>query len=489
VAIGVLCALFAGVFRYVDQHFHAPETFLENNSELASNADVRQRLFEGFRSEIIAFADGKIDANGDPINAESEDEDDTTDELDPITEERILRDQAIEEILLNVFDSDEYDTVFTNALERSQIELIAAAELESEALLRNKGEVFFDVRALYRTIWLDLAANELTGEITQQEPPPNFGVFKVADRDTTMNFLWSFVRNGPGWRGLVTLGAFFSFVGAVLMAERRPSTVIQFGGGIVGLSIVVVVVVYLIRFIVPLLAGGGTDANAVTATYVSTTWPLVRTMIRLLIGGAILAGIGGIAKLIWPDDWVYSSVSDDRGVRSIRRRNGAPAAQPQQQQQPAAAMAPGYGYPPQGYAGYPPQWAGQPYPGQYPPGYGYPVGPYAQPAQPLPQHYTGSGKPTVPVMPVNVNSQELVPPPAPPLDTAPTDLPADAAQVVPKVVATTDGAAPGSTPAPEPKPAKETVVAAAPESDAAPKPKTGDDSAEESDDWAAENDW
>jgi len=240
------------------------------------------------------------------------------------------------------------------------------------------------------------------------------------------------------------LGAIVSLAGAVAIADRRPSTAIQFGGGVVGVSVVLIVVIYLIRFVVPLLAGGGSSANPVVAVYAANLAPLVSIMIRLVILGTVLAGIGGIAKLIWPDDWVYSSVSDERGIRSIRRRRGAvEAEQPAPQQQPQlAAMAPGYaaGYP-QPYPGYPQQWGQhQPYPGQYPAP--YPAGPDAQPAQPLPQsqHYRGPGKPTVPVMPVQIGESgaDLVPPAAPSLDAAPGDLPADVVQIVPRVVATAD---------------------------------------------------
>lgn len=437
--------MFAGVFRYVDQHFFTPETFFENTSELATNADIRERLFSGFRSEIIALADGDLEEESN-TGLGSLLDDEQEDVLDPITEERIARDQAIEEVLLDVFDSAAYDQVFAAALTRTQTELIASAELEPEALLRNKGEVFFNMQPLYEPIWAQLAADPRTSEITQTAPPAGSGVFKIADRETTMNFLWTLLRNGPNWRGLTMLGAIASFAGAVGIADRRPSTAIQFGGGMVGVGVVLIVVIYLIRFVVPLLAGGGSSANAVVAVYAANLAPLVSIMIRLVVFGVVIAAIGGIAKLIWPDDWVYSSVSDERGVRSIRRRRGAPEADqavPQQQQQPAA-MAPGYaGYPQQPYPGYPQQWGQpQPYPGHYPPGYPqpYPVGPYAQPAQPLPQHYISPGKPTVPVMPVQAGQppEDLVPPAAPPLDALPGDLPADAAQVLPRVVATTD---------------------------------------------------
>ena len=195
VAIGVLLALFAGVFRYVDQHFHTPETFLENTSELANNANVRERLFEGFRTEIIALADG--DVLDEPDTGLDSLLDDDEDVLDPITEERIARDQAIEEVLLDVFDSSAYDQVFAAALSRTQTELITAAELEPAALLRNKGEVFFNMQPLYEPIWAQLAANEQTAAITTTAPPAGYGVFKVADRETTIDFLWTLLRNGP----------------------------------------------------------------------------------------------------------------------------------------------------------------------------------------------------------------------------------------------------------------------------------------------------
>jgi hypothetical protein len=439
----VLLALFAGVFRYVDQHFHTPETFLENTSELAANADIRERLFVGFRTEIIALAEGDIEDEAEiGFGSLIDDADEAA--FDPVTEERIARDQAIEEVLLDVFDSEIYDWAFAAALSRAQIELVASAALEPAALLRNKGEIFFNMQPLYQPIWAQLAADTRTSEITQTAPPIGYGVFKVADRETVMNFLWSLLRNGPNWRGLTMLGAIVSLAGAVAIADRRPSTAIQFGGGVVGVSVVLIVVIYLIRFVVPLLAGGGSSANPVVAVYAANLAPLVSIMIRLVILGTVLAGIGGIAKLIWPDDWVYSSVSDERGIRSIRRRRGAvEAEQPAPQQQPQlAAMAPGYaaGYP-QPYPGYPQQWGQhQPYPGQYPAP--YPAGPDAQPAQPLPQsqHYRGPGKPTVPVMPVQIGESgaDLVPPAAPSLDAAPGDLPADVVQIVPRVVATAD---------------------------------------------------
>lgn len=467
----MLLALFAGVFRYVDQHFHTPETFFENTSELATNADIRERLFNGFRTEIIAFADGDVAEEPDTgTGGFLDDEEEVV--LDPITEERIARDQAIEAVLLDVFDSNDYDQAFAAALTRTQTELITSAELEPEALLRNKGEVFFNMQPLYEPIWEQLRANPATTEITQAAPPAGYGVFKVADRETTMNFLWTLLRNGPNWRGLTMLGAIASFIGAVAIADRRPSTAIQFGGGMVGVGVVLIVIIYLIRFVVPLLAGGGSSANPVVAVYAANLAPLVSIMIRLVIFGVVVAAIGGITKLIWPDDWVYSSVSDERGVRSIRRRRGAPEADqpaPQQQLQPAA-MAPGYaGYPQQQpYPGYPQQWGQpQPYPGQYPPGYPqpYPAGPYAQPAQPMqqsqPQHYTSPGKPTVPVMPVQIGQPEedLVPPAAPPFDAAPGGLPPDAAQAVPRVVATADTTLDASANAAST--AKETVVEAA----------------------------
>jgi len=506
VAIGVLLALFAGVFRYVDQHFHTIDTFLEDSSDLATNADIRERLFEGFRSEIITLADG--DVVEEPETSLDTDlgdllGDDDEEVLDPITEERILRDIAIEEILLDVFDSSTYDQVFAAALARTQAELIVSAELEPAALLRNKGEVFFNMQPLYEPIYTQLAANERTAEITQTAPPAGSGVFKVADRDTTIDVAWTVLRNGPNWRGLATLGAIVSFVAAVAIADRRPSTAIQFGSGVVGVGVVSIVIIYLIRFVVPLLAGGGSSANPVVAVYASNMAPLVSTLIRLVVLGLVIAAVGGIAKMIWPDDWVYSSVSDERGVRSIRRRRGAAKAeetpaQPQPQQLQPAAMVPGAaGYPQQQpYPGYPPQW-GQPYPGQYP-GYAapYPTGPYAQPAQPVPQqsqHYTSPGKPTVPVMPVQIEqaSAPLVPPAAPPLDGVPSDLPSDAAQAVPKVVATTDASpdeagSEASTDAPVVS-THETVVATTGASAVDAAADSADDT--DRDEWSGEKDW
>ncbi len=498
VNIGVLFALFAGVFRYVDQHFHTPAAFLENTSELAGNAEIRERLFDGFRSEIITLADGdvvapEVDVLEDLLAEDAADDDQFVDPvIDPVTQERIARDQAIEEVLLDVFDSAEFNQVFTAALTGTQQELIASADLEDAALLRNKGEVFFDMRALYRPIYDGLRVDPRTAEITQTEVPPGYGVFKVADRETTVNFLWTLLGNGPNWRGLTMAGAVLSLIGAIAIADRRPSTAIQFGGGVVGVAVVLLVVVYLIRFLVPLLAGGGSAGNSVVAVYAANTSPLVGTLIRMIVVGLVLAAIGGIARLIWPDDWVYSSVSDDRGIRSIRRRRGEPEPSQQQQLQPAA-MSPGYGgYAQPPYPGYAQGWP-QPYPG-YAPGYGtpYPAGPYAQPAQPLPQHYQGPSNPTVPVMPVKIDaSDDLVPPAPPPLDAKPGDLPADAAQAVPRVVATADSTLDETASSPS----KATVVETGDGDDAdESEPKSSQqliDEAKRADDdaWAGEKDW
>lgn|GEM_PF-637888 len=505
VAVGVLLALFAGVFRYVDQHFYDADRFLETNAQLADNADMRQFLFDGFRDEIIELAEGEPEEED--LSSELDDllAGDAEDAApDPVTEAKIARDEAIEDILGVVFDSDLYDDMFDAELARTQLELVRSAELESRDLLRDRGEIFFNMRALYNPINELLGADELTAEITTQVVPDDYGIFKVADRDTTVDPLWVVMASAPGWRGLATVLAILSFIGAVVIAERRPSAAIQFGGGLVGVAAVTVVLIFLIRFMVPLLTRGGASSKAAVAIYSTNLFPLITIMIRLAIMGAVLAAIGGIARLIWPDDWVYSSVSDERGVRSVMSRRGRGKkgeAEQQQQPVPAAAAAPvAYpGYPQQPYPGYPQQW-GQPYPGQYPPGYQapYPVGPYAQPQQPQgpSQHYTSPGKPTVPVMPVSIPADDdLVPPAAPPLDPVSDDLPADAAQAVPRVVATTDTTldqnATSSTSSTSQ--ARKTVVESGSNASTGAAAADSDDdldsSAHDTDEWATEQDW
>lgn len=479
VAIGVLAALFAGVFRYVDDHFHNPENFLANTETLADNADVRERLFNGFRTEIIALAEGEdLTATGDDAEATGgdadEDAEEVVDEATPVTDAEIERDQAIEEILLDTFDSDLYREVFTEQLGSVQAQLIRAAELPDEALLRDSGPVNFDARRLYPSIYESLAADPRTAEITQNAVPDTYGIYPVADRETTVNAAWWFIENGPSWRGLTFALAVLSLIGAVVVAERRPSRVIQYGMGMVGLALVVVVVVYIVRAVVPLLAGGGGSAGPVVATYAANLGPLVSIMFRVMIMGVILAVVGGIAKLIWPDDWVYGHVTDDRGSRSIRRRRGTPepqqpVVQQQPQQVPVAAAVP-VGYPPYGYPAAP-GW-GQPYPGQpYAPNpyQQYPVGPFAQPGAAAPQY---SGRPTVPVTQLPA---DLVPTgETPQIDVTASngaDRPADAAQAVPRVVAS--AVVPDAEPA---KPSGETPVAEQ------PAPASDDD-------WDNDGDW
>ena len=403
---------------------------------------MREWLLESFRSEIILLADSEV-PEAESTTGIDLDELLSDDQPEPFTEERIERDIALQDIIVEVFESEEFDVAFAEGLNNSFTQLERSIQLESEDLLGDSGEIILDMRRLYQPLWLSLGADPDTASITQNEVPLDYGMLKIADRSTTIDFLWSLVQRGPDLRGLAIFGAIASFIGAVVIAERRPSRAIQFGTGLLGVGVVIIVVVFLVRFIVPLLATDSENASPVVATYASMTWPLVTTMIRLIILGLVIAAVGGLAKLIWPDDWVYSSVSDDRGVRSVRRRrtkkdaeDAATQAQPQQQQVAAAGQVAYPGYPAP-YGAYPQQWGPQHYPGQpyqaLPPGYGYPVGPYGQPQAP-PQQYTSPGRPTVPVMPVQ---DELVAPAAPPLDGGPADLPEDAVQIVPRVVATT----------------------------------------------------
>ena len=117
------------------------------------------------------------------------------------------------------------------------------------------------------------------------------------------------------------------------------------------------------------------------------------------------------------------------------------------------------------------------------------------------QHYTSPGQPTVPVTPVTAGQApgELIPPAAPPFDAAPGDLPADAAQIVPRVVATADTTLDESTASIK---ARETVVDTSaietsateqtPDADGASSfADATDDSAdvEADDDWVDEKDW
>ncbi len=459
VAIAVLLALAASVFGYVEGHFHDENAFVEQSAELAGNADVREHVFEGFRTELISLADELSEAESERVddaeatapaidlsNLFGEDGDESDDEADddagtePITDSRIARDQAIETILLDALEGDAYQRAFVDSLPDTREQIIATAEIDAIEQLRNPGLVEFDMRSLYPSIWEQLAINPATSSITENPLPDSFGIFKVADRDTTADPLWSAVKNAPRWQTLTFIGALLTLIAAVAIADRRPSTIMQFGGGLICAGILVVVVVYVVRALVPLLVGDGTS-GPVVAVYGVTTWRLVRSMLWLAGIGAVLGIVGWVARLIWPDEWVIDHVSDQGGVRSIKRRRGTPAAE---QAAPIAAMGGTAGYPPQAPYGYQQQW-GQPYPppgyappahagqpygaGGYPPGYGpppgyvYPTGPLAQPTQ-GPADYS-PGRPTVPVQPVDLDGDG--PPQA-----------GRAAGVVPRVVATTD---------------------------------------------------
>lgn len=418
------------VFSYVDSHFHDEETFIANNETLADNAAVRERVFDGFLAEITQLADGDGAADA-GVTSAFDDEPDVgslfgDDDLDPETDERIARNQSIEATIIAVMDTPLYRDVFLSSLPGVNQQLIRAAELEPSALLGDKGEVRFDMRRLYPPIWQRLASDPSTSFITEKEVPPTYGVFAVADRETTTDQVWSVVRNGSGWRGLTLFLAVASFIGAVVIADRRPSTVLQFGGGMFLGAVFLGVLVYIVRAVMPLLVGS--SAAAVSAVYAANTAPLVGGLIRLAVIGAILTAVGFLVRFFWPDDWVLDQVNDAGSVRSVKRLRGSKAVQQPAAQQAQQAQQPVY-YPQPGPGAYPPGW-GQPYPGQPygqpyqvpPPGYGYPAGPYAQPQpaqQPTAPGYS-PGRPTVPVMPVDVSADS-------------DERPADAAGVVPRV--------------------------------------------------------
>lgn len=415
------------VFSYVDSHFHDENAFVANTETLADNAAVRERVFDGFLEEITRLADG--DSVGD-VGSSSvfDDEPDVgslfgDDGLDPETDERIARNQSIEATIIAVMDTPLYREVFVSSLPGVSQQLIRSAELEPSALLGDKGEVRIDMRRMYPPIWQRLASDPSTSFITEKEVPPTYGVFAVADRETTTDRVWSILRNSSGWRGLTLFVAVASFVGAVAIADRRPSTVLQFGGGIFLGALFLGVLVYIVRAVMPLLVGS--NAATVSAVYAANTAPLISGLIRLAVIGAILTALGLLVRFFWPDDWVLDQVNDAGSVRSVKRLRGSKAVQQPAAQQP---QQPVY-YPQPTHGAYPPGW-GQPYPGQPygqpyqapPPGYGYPTGPYAQPQaaqQPAAPGYT-PGRPTVPVMPVDVSGDS-------------DERPADAAGVVPRV--------------------------------------------------------
>lgn len=397
--------MLAGLFRYIDQHFHTPDNFVANSRVLVDDDKVRKRIFDGFTDEIDLIVEGATAIAAPP----AEGADSTSprssrldDKPDPVTEADVARSRGVEEAVIAVLDSNYYETVFVEELTSIQTQLVRSAQLEAVELLSDRGVVNLDLRRLYIPLYERLAADERTKEITQNEVPAHFGVFEVADRTTAVDMAWKAILIAPRWRALSLVLAIACAVGGVFLAERRPTAVVQWGTGVLGLTLIIAIVAFLIRMTVPIMTS--TNAAAVTSVYAVTVAPLVSLMLRLALIGAITAAIGAIARLIWPDDWVYSPVAD-RGSRSwFRRRKGATPEDTSTG--PAAIGAPGqpgvggYGQAGPGAIGYPGHH-GQPgqrgqhgqagvYPGQYPyqqPGWGaypqsgpYPAQPYGQPA-------------------------------------------------------------------------------------------------------------
>lgn len=324
VAIAVIAGLAAGVYRYLDSHFQDSATFVERNSALAEDLDLREDLYQKVRSQVLDLADGFVT---DPATANFGDGAEASTGADlselrnntPVTEETVNRDQAVEAIVVKSLESDFFRQEFSRQLTNLHAQMIAASEIQGYERLSNTGEMVFDLSAIYGPIRTELAANPLTAEIAETEIPAHFGKFKVGDRETTVDRLWTSIANAPRMRKLTLFVTVVALVGAVALAERRPTALMNFGTGLASGAVLIAIAVYLVRGLMPLLVGNN-DSAPVTSVFRVNSDPLVSLMLRMIVLGVVISVLAWIARFIWPDEWVIDHVADHRGVQSVKRR-------------------------------------------------------------------------------------------------------------------------------------------------------------------------
>lgn len=342
----VACVLASGIAStstYVSNTFFDRDTFVDTFDDVGTEESLVERVIESFNADLAALAESEedeSDADG-PSDSEIEAQlraealalelDVTDDDDEPLSIEElreVLDDEqqrVIRTAVDRVVNRTSFPEEFTGALDDAHGQLLEAAALEidpDEEATTSDGEVFLSLEQTYDEVVDDLRDEPAAARVVAAADSAliETGTLKIADRTTTFDYLWEFFGRAENLAGTGVFVAVVLLVLAVAIAERRPWTLIATGIGIIGLAAVVTVTMYVILGVIPLFTDGRVSADLVSSVYARALSPLLRIQIVVAAIGVALAVLGVVARLVWPDDWVYSHYDDGTGPRAVERR-------------------------------------------------------------------------------------------------------------------------------------------------------------------------
>lgn len=324
----VLLAAAAALSFFVADTLIDRDGFVETFDSVGVEDSLVERVAESFNEELIALG-GVSPDDIDPaiLDAELlgiEIVDDEGEFLDneAIAESIENRQRSIIRDAVDIAVNDPgFPDEFTRSLDSAHADLAAAIEqdLGTREPVETDGEVHLSLVDTYGAVIAQLEQEPITAGLAAASDVRN-GRLKVADRTTTFTRVWSFLERAEPMRSTYAIGAIICFGLAVVLAERRPFTIIAAGVGLVGSAVVLVVIGWVIFGVLPLLTESRVSAALVGSVYRHGLTPLTQLMITLGAVGVGLSVIGWLTRWVWPDDWVYSHYDDGTGGRALARR-------------------------------------------------------------------------------------------------------------------------------------------------------------------------
>jgi len=324
----VLLAALAALSFFARDTLIDRDGFVDTFDSVGVEEALVERVAESFNEELNAL--GGVDPETiDPevLDAELLGIDILDDEGDFLDNETIAEAIAdrqrsvIRDAVDRAVNDPDFPDEFTRSLDSAHTDLTAAIELDLglREATETDGEVYLSLVDTYGDVIAQLEQDPITAGLAAASDARS-GRLKVADRTTTFDRLWSFLERAESMASTYALGAIVCFGLAVVLAERRPFTIIAAGVGLVGSAVVLVVIGWVILGVLPLLTESRVSAALVGSVYRNALGPLTELMITLGAVGVGLSVVGWLTRWVWPDDWVYSHYDDGTGGRALARR-------------------------------------------------------------------------------------------------------------------------------------------------------------------------
>lgn len=302
--------------------------FVETFDSVGVEESLVERVIESFNSELMSQGSVVADQiDPETIDGEAIGIETTDDEGELLGSEEIadaIRDRQ-REVIRNAVDrvvnDPGFPEAFTSALDSAHTDVVDAVDVDLglREPTTDDGEMFISLERTYRSVVRELEQDPITAQLVEN-PTTESGRLKIGDRTTTYGFLWSFLENAEQRAPTYLLGTLVASGLAILLAERRPWTIIAAGMGVVSVAVIIVVVMYVIWGMMPLLTESRVSADLVGSVYQHALGPMTRLQITVGAIGLGVAVVGWLTRWIWPDDWVYSHYDDGTGARAVARR-------------------------------------------------------------------------------------------------------------------------------------------------------------------------